>query len=137
MAVLPVEEEIVAHLDDLDIEWQAVRGSGSGGQARNKTSNAVILKHLSTGLTVRVETSRSQWQNRESAKRLLLARLAERVSQKQSSLRSKNRRQQLGSGMRGDKIRTIRMQDGSVIDHKTGKRTTVTRYLRGYMEDLF
>lgn len=137
VAVLPVTEEIVAQFDERDVEWQAVRGSGKGGQARNKTSNCVILKHIGSGMVVRVETSRSQWQNRESAKRLLLARLTDDAGDRQASSVAQNRRDQVGSGMRGDKVRTVRMQDGSVVDHVTGRRTTTNRYLRGYVDDLF
>lgn len=136
VAVLPIEQQIKAQIADDEIEWQAVRGSGKGGQARNKTSNAVVLKHIPSGIIVRVETSRSQWQNRESAKNLLLARLAATATQASSARRSHDRKNQIGSGQRGDKIRTIRMQDGSVVDHRTGKRMTVDRYLRGHISDL-
>jgi peptide chain release factor 1 len=119
-----------------EIEWQATRGSGKGGQARNKTSNAIIMKHVPTGVQVRVESERSQAQNREAALRLLSARLLAAETEKRDAAEASSRRTQIGTGQRGDKIRTIRTQDDSVVDHRTGKRTTVARYEKGFIEDL-
>lgn len=77
VAVMPVDERKVAQLSERDVEWQATVGSGPGGQHRNKTASAVQMKHLDTGLTVRIEGGRSQTQNRELAFRVLSARIEE------------------------------------------------------------
>jgi peptide chain release factor 1 len=94
------------------------------------------MRHLPSGTMVRVETERSQLLNRESAKRLLMARLAAEQENAATTATANNRRAQVGSGERGDKRRTIRMQDGHVVDHVTGKRTRTDRYLRGHVDDL-
>lgn len=120
-----------------EIEWTAVRGSGSGGQAKNKTSNSVHMKHLPSGITVRVESSRSQWANRQAALGLLAARYKAQLDGQRNEQLAADRRDQVGSGQRGDKIRTIRMQDQRVIDHRTGKRMNTTRYLQGHINELF
>lgn len=136
VAVLPVTHAEAAKLDEREIEYQATRGSGAGGQARNKTSNAVIVKHVPSGLTVRVESERSQWQNRVSALRIIAARLADRARREQGQATAASRRRQVGSGMRGDKIRTVRVRDDRVKDHRTGKQTTLSRYSAGHVGDL-
>lgn len=137
VAVLPVPAANTFVLDERDVEWQATVGSGNGGQNRNKLATCVQMRHKPTGVAVRVETERSQKQNRDTALRLLSAKLAERQQQTAQRRRADERREQVGTGMRGDKIRTVRMQDGSVVDHNTGKRTTTARYLKGNVDDLF
>lgn len=116
---------------DRDLEWTAIRGSGAGGQARNKTSNCIQLRHKPSGLIVRCETERSQPQNLETAKSIMRAKLASAASQFASSAEAAERRRQLGVGARGDKRRTIRVQDGQVHDHVTGKRWQYKAYARG------
>lgn len=137
VAVLKEATNQEVNLDFRDIEMNAVRGSGPGGQARNKTSNCIQIKHKPTGMVFRVESERSQSQNKEAALALLRAKLLE---QKQSALTddlASTRRGQIGSGMRGDKRRTIRMQDDQVVDHVTGSRMQASRYMKGFVEDLW
>lgn len=129
VAVLPEPTEAQVHIRDSDLEMQMVRGSGAGGQKRNKTSNCILLKHKPSGLTIRCESERSLTQNRASALALLRSRLWEKQNALVSSQRENQRRAQVGSGMRGDKRRTIRA-DG-VIDHVTGKRWEFKQYSRG------
>ncbi len=131
MAVLPQPTEAQIHIRHEDLEFSACRGSGAGGQHRNVTDSAVILKHKPTGLTVRCESERSQSQNRETALNLLRARLWEAKQAEISGARSDDRKRQVGSGMRGDKRRTIRVQDGQVTDHFTGKVWQYKKYSRG------
>lgn len=114
-----------------DLDFSTCRGSGAGGQHRNKTESAVILKHLPTGLTVRCEAERSQAQNKETAKAILRARLWEVTQLAFDGKRAYDRKQQVGSGMRGDKRRTIRTQDDVVNDHFTGKQWRFKDYARG------
>jgi peptide chain release factor 1 len=131
IAVLKQPTETQIRLRPEDLEFSACRGSGAGGQHRNVTDSAVILKHVPSGLTVRCESERSQHQNRETATSLLRARLWEAKQTEASGARAEDRRRQVGSGMRGDKRRTIRAQDGQVTDHITGKTWQYKRYIRG------
>lgn len=116
---------------DRDLEWQACRGSGAGGQNRNKTNTAVQLRHVPTGLMVRAESERSQLQNRQTALALLRSRLRDQHVQRVDQARAQDRRQQVGSGERGDKRRTVRQQDGQVLDHLTGRRWDYRMYSKG------
>ena len=113
------------------MEFKACRGSGAGGQHRNTTDSAVQVTHIPTGLMVRCESERSQHQNRATAIALIRTRLWDEQINKTSSKRADDRKQQVGSGQRGDKIRTIRYQDGIVTDHRTGKTFKLKEYLRG------
>ena len=131
VAVLQEPTPLQVRMDDRDLEWQTCRASGSGGQKVNKTESAVQLRHVPSGLMVRVETERSQHQNRATARVLLGARLWERERQRLQNERDASRRDQVGAGQRGDKRRTIAVQRGTVVDHVTGKSWTLRDYLRG------
>ncbi|APR79142.1 Peptide chain release factor 1 [Minicystis rosea] len=131
VAILPEVTEAQIRLDPRDLEIGTCRGSGAGGQHRNKTESAVMIKHRPSGLVVRCETERSQHQNRATALALLRSRLWAAAQAKQSGNVAAARRDQVGSGMRGDKRRTIRCQDGVVTDHVTGRRWPLRAYERG------
>jgi len=131
VAVLPEPTEAQIRIDPRDIEASTTRGSGPGGQNRNKVETCVILKHIPTGLTVRCESERSQHQNRAIALALLRARLWDAAQKQAIGARDDNRKRQIGSGMRGDKRRTIRCQDGIVNDHLTGRHWNFKEYERG------
>lgn len=131
IAIMPEPGEAQLKLRPQDLEIKTMRGSGAGGQKRNKTDSAVQITHLPTGLQVRCETERSQHQNKENALGLLRARLLGAEQEKQSAARSSDRKAQIGTGMRGDKVRTIRYQDDQVVDHRTGRRWKLKEYLRG------
>lgn len=131
VAILPIPTEVQVRIDKRDIEVRTCRSSGSGGQNVNKTESAVQMTHKPTGLMVRCENERSQNQNRATALSLLRARLWQAEREKTAASRAQNRRAQLGSGERGDKRRTIRVQDGQVHDHITDQRWTLKSYLRG------
>jgi peptide chain release factor 1 len=131
VAVLPIPTEAQVHIREDDLEWIPTRGSGAGGQARNKVETAIILKHEPSGLQVRCETERSLKQNKETALSLLRARLWASEHERVTSARAADRRAQVGSGMRGDKRRTVRVQDGQVNDHLTGRQWKYKEYSRG------
>ena len=133
VTVAVLQERSAAEIDvrERDLEWQMCRGSGPGGQHRNKTESAVQLTHRPSGLRVRVESERSQHRNRELALTVLRARLSEHVSRLVEGAEAAARRAQVGTGMRGDKRRTIRTQDGVVVDHPTGRRWRFRDYERG------
>jgi len=125
----PREHELV--LRDADLEITTMRGSGAGGQHRNKTDSAVRIRHLPTGTEVRCESERSQSMNKETALGVLRARIVEAQRAAANGARAEDRRRQLGSGMRGDKRRTVRTQDDVVNDHETGKQWRFRDYVKG------
>lgn len=125
------------HIDERDIEWQTCRGSGAGGQHRNKTETAVQMTHVPTGVRVRVENERSQSMNRETAMRVLRTRVLQQRQAATTKARDEDRRRQVGSGERGDKVRTIRAQDGQVTDHRSGQQIRYKDYIRGIWDGLF
>lgn len=137
VAVLPVKSVTGNRIPDTEIEWKATIGSGPGGQHRNKTASAIDMKHLPSGIAVHVENGRSQTQNRDLARQILEARVAKAAEFLEKSKENDHRRRQVGSGERGDKIRTVRTQDGVVTDHRTGKKMRLNQYLRGEIESLF
>lgn len=136
VVVLRPASEAEVELRPEDLEEDFCRGSGKGGQHRNKTSTAVHLRHLPSGLHVRVDGGRSQSINRQTALALLRARLQAERDAAEFAARWAERRAQAGSGMRGDKIRTVQVQGDTVVDHRRGTRMTYRRYARGYLEEL-
>lgn len=124
-------------LDPADVEESFMRGSGKGGQHRNKTSTACRLKHIPSGLTVRVESERSQAQNRALAWSELEKRLNNIALDKSIVALNIDRKKQMGTGQRGDKKRTYRERDDIVTDHVTGNKASYTRILKGELELLW
>jgi len=131
VAVLEEPRHVDQTIRPEDVDVETMRGSGAGGQHRNKTDSAVRARHRPTGIEVRCEAERSQHRNRELAMLVLSARVAELTRSAVQGARDADRRQQLGSGMRGCKIRTIRVQHDVVVDHQTGRQWALKQYLRG------
>ena len=131
VAVLVEVAETELRIDPRELLWRRSRGSGAGGQHRNKTESAVDLVHVPTGLTVHCESERSVHRNNAIALSRMRALLARQAREKTTADRDALRRDQVGSGMRGDKRRTIRAQDGSVVDHPTGRPWRFRAYVRG------
>ena len=136
VAVLDATDSQIAAVRDSDIEWKATRGSGAGGQHRNTTDSAIQMRHTPTGISVRVESERSQHQNRRIAKQILAAKIHEMTERKHGDKVANKRREQVGSGMRGDKRRTLQFQNDKATDHVTGKRCRLREYMRGNIELL-
>lgn len=137
VAVLAEPSKTQIRINSRDLEWKTCRGSGAGGQHRNVTDSAVQLTHAPSGLSVRCESERSQSLNKQSALEVLRARLWASEKASNDASRASERRSQVGSGMRGDKAFTISIPRDQAMCHRTGKRTSSKRYLRGYVEDLW
>lgn len=130
VAVLDPEVEARFALNENDVDLQTTRGSGPGGQHRNKTESCVVATHKKIGISVRVDM-RSQHESRRIALKILSAKLRDQTLERGRAARDADRRQQVGTGQRGDKIRTLRTQDDRVTDHRTGQRWSLRSWLRG------
>jgi peptide chain release factor 1 len=137
VAVLPEAEEVEVHIDPNDLQIDVYRSTGPGGQSVNTTDSAVRITHKPTGIVVSMQDEKSQLQNRERALRVLRARLYERARAEQEAKIAADRRQQVGSGERAEKIRTYNYGERRVTDHRI-KLTlyNLDQVLEGELDEL-
>ena len=137
VAVLPVVEDVEVEINPEDVKMEVFRASGAGGQHINKTSSAVRLIHEPTGIIAECQTERSQLQNREYAMRLLRSRLYEVEKQKQDAELANERKSQVGSGDRSEKIRTYNYPQGRITDHRIGFSIyQMENFLNGSLDEM-
>jgi peptide chain release factor 1 len=135
--VLPEADDVEIEIDVNDLRIDVYRSTGPGGQSVNTTDSAVRITHLPTGVTVAMQDEKSQIQNRARAMQVLRARLYEQERAKQEAAQAKERRAQVGSGGRSDKIRTYNYPDNRVTDHRIGlKLNKLDRILLGDLDEL-
>ncbi|MDR1657241.1 MAG: peptide chain release factor 1 [Deltaproteobacteria bacterium] len=120
VAVLPEAEEVEIELKNEDIRVDVYRSSGPGGQSVNTTDSAVRVTHIPTGLTVAIQDEKSQLKNKVKALKILRARLLDRANAEQSRKISSERREQVGTGERNERIRTYNYLQGRLTDHRVG-----------------
>ena len=120
VAVLPEAEDVDVQVNTNDLRIDTYRASGAGGQHINKTDSAIRITHLPTGLVVQCQDEKSQFKNKDQAMRMLRAKLLEQAIESQRSETAQNRKSQVGTGDRSERIRTYNFPQGRMTDHRIG-----------------
>ena len=137
VAVLPEVEDVEVHIDEKDLKIDTLRSSGAGGQHVNKTESCIRLTHLPTGIVVLCQDERSQTKNREKAMRVLKSRLYDFYQSQYDKEYSENRRSQVGTGDRSERIRTYNFPQGRVTDHRIGLTLhSIDNFMLGDIDEM-
>ncbi len=137
VAVMPEVDEVEVEINPNDLRIDTYRAGGAGGQHVNRTDSAVRITHLPTGIVVQCQNERSQIQNREQAMRMLRSKLWDAAVQAQNAQTSQNRRSQVGTGDRSERIRTYNYPQGRVTDHRIGLTLyKLPQFLQGDMDEM-
>ncbi len=137
VAVLPEAEEVDVEIDEGDLRIDVYRASGAGGQHVNKTESAVRITHLPTGVVVAMQEERSQHKNRAKAMKVLRAKLYEAQRSNLAATRAADRKGQVGTGDRSERIRTYNFPQGRVSDHRIGLTLhSIDRIMQGDLDEI-
>tara|TARA_Y100001970_G_scaffold52753_1_gene66746 strand:+ start:869 stop:1945 length:1077 start_codon:yes stop_codon:yes gene_type:complete len=137
VAVLPEAEEIDIHIEEKDLRIDVFRSSGPGGQSVNTTDSAVRITHIPTGIVVSQQDEKSQHKNKAKGLKILRSRILDKETQTKNQERAKNRKSQVGSGDRSERIRTYNFPQGRVSDHRINLTLyNLTEILEGGLNDL-
>jgi len=137
VAVLPEAEDVDVEIKDEDLRIDTMRASGPGGQSVNKTSSAVRITHLPTGTVVSCQDEKSQHKNKAKGLRILRARLFEAERERKHAERAAERKSQVGSGDRSQRVRTYNYPQNRVSDHRLGANFSLEQVVAGRLEGLF
>ncbi len=137
VAIMPEAEEVDVEINQGDLRIDTYRAGGAGGQHVNRTDSAVRITHLPTGIVVQCQSQRSQLQNKDSAMQMLRSKLLDKAIQEQSSSLSADRKSQVGTGDRSERIRTYNFPQGRVTDHRIGKTIyKLSEFMNGDMGEM-
>ena len=137
VAVLPEAEDVDIEINPADLQIDTFRSGGAGGQHINKTESAIRITHLPTGIVAECQDERSQHKNREKAMRVLRSRILEAERKKQQSSIADERKSQVGTGDRSERIRTYNYPQGRVSDHRIGLTIyKLEQFLNGDMDEV-
>lgn len=137
VAILPEMEDAEVEIDEKDIRIDLFRSSGAGGQKVNKTESAIRITHFPTGIVVSCQDERSQTQNKEKAFAMLRAKLFDYYQQQKESEYSQNRKSQVGTGDRSERIRTYNFPQGRVTDHRIGLSLfNIENFMDGNIDEM-
>ena len=137
VAVLPEAEDVDIRINPDDLRIDVYRASGHGGQYINKTDSAVRITHMPSGIVVTCQDEKSQLKNKEKAMRVLRSRLYEKLQEEKDAAYAGERRAQVGTGDRSERIRTYNFNEGRVTDHRIGKTIyTIDAFVDGDMDDI-
>ncbi|MBQ0099861.1 MAG: peptide chain release factor 1 [Firmicutes bacterium] len=137
VAVLPEVEDVEVNIDEKDLKIDTLRSSGAGGQHINKTESCIRMTHIPTGIVVLCQDERSQTKNREKAMKVLKSRLYDYYQSQYDKEYSENRRSQVGTGDRSERIRTYNFPQGRVTDHRIGLTLyTIENFMLGDLDEM-